>query len=125
MIALFRWLLFLPAGFIAAVVAGAVGSFGAGRYSEFVGFTTSGGFSAAGFIYIGMLVAPKRNEIVKWILIVPSFLCGVLSSLADFIAEDDKLRVSMGISMAVLSLLFAAIPAKEMFRNESTHKNQK
>jgi hypothetical protein len=108
-----RWVAYLPCGFMAALIGGWVGSAGS-RFSEFVGFTTSGAFSAAAFIYVGLAVAPKRNNAVKWTLVIPSCLLGVLSAAGELIGED-KLRMSIGISMAICSLAFAGISANEMF----------
>lgn len=115
-----RWVIYIPCGFMAALVGGWVGTAGA-RFSEFVGFTTSGAFSAAAFIFVGLVVAPKRTNIVKWTLIIPSCLLGVLSAIGKFIGED-KLRMSIGISMAIFSLAFAGVSAKEMFSAGQDHK---
>ena len=117
MLTVLRWIAFLPAGFAAAVVAGALFGFVGARFSEFIGFTTSGAISAGAFIYVGLTVAPKRNNIVKWTLIIPSILFGIVSALGDA-QGDDKLRMSIGISMAVCSLAFAAMPVDEILRSD-------
>jgi len=46
---------------------------------------------------------------------------GVLSAIGEFIGED-KLRMSIGISMAIFSLGFAGVSAKEMFSAGRDHK---
>ena len=117
MLTVLRWIAFLPAGFAAAVIAGALFGFVGARFSEFIGFTTSGAISAGAFIYVGLVVAPKRNNIVKWTLIVPSVLFGIVSAIGDA-QGDDKLRMSIGISMALCSLAFAAMPAAEIIQND-------
>jgi hypothetical protein len=119
MLTVLRWIAFLPAGFAAAVVAGALFGFVGARFGEFIGFTTSGAISAAAFIYVGLMVAPKRNNIVKWVLIVPSVLFGILSAIGDAYGAD-KLRMSIGISMALSSLAFAAMPTEEIVRNDNS-----
>jgi len=106
---------------MAALVGGWVGTAGA-RFSEFIGFTTSGAFSAAAFIYVGLVVAPKRTNIVKWTLIIPSCLLGVVSAIGESLSED-KLRMSIGISMAFCSIAFAGMPAKEIFPNNKTERS--
>jgi len=121
MLTVLRWVAYLPFGFCAAMIGGCVGTAGA-RFGEFIGFTTSGAFSAAGFICAGLAVAPKRNNIVKWTLVIPSFFMGILSAIGESLSED-KLRMSIGISMAVVSLTFAAMPAKEIFPNNKTESD--
>ena len=121
MLTVLRLVAYLPSGFIAAMVGGWVGVAGA-RFCEFIGFTTSGAFSAAAFVCVGLAVAPKRNNIVKWTLVIPSFFVGVLSAIGESLSED-KLRMSIGISMAFCSIAFAAMPAKEIFPNNKTEKS--
>lgn len=117
MLTVLRWIAFLPAGFAASVIAGALFGCVGALFSEFIGFTTSGAISAGAFIYVGLVVAPKRNNIVKWTLIVPSVLFGIGSAIGDA-QGDDKLRMSIGISMALCSLVFAAMPAAEIIQND-------
>lgn len=118
MLTVLRWIAFLPAGLAAAVFAGTLFGFVGARFSEFIGFITSGAISAGAFIYVGLIVAPKRNNIVKWTLIIPSVLFGIVSAIGET-QSGDKLRMSIGISMAVCSLAFAAMPAEEILRNDN------
>ena len=71
-----RWLAFIPAGFVAAIIAGFLGNFGASIFPgiTWVAWSTSGAFSAAAFIFVGLRVAPARNRVAKWTLIILSLL---------------------------------------------------
>jgi len=112
-----RWIAYLPAGFAAAIIAGPLFGFVGSRFGEFIGFTTYGAMSASAFIYLGLLVAPKRSNLVKWTLIVPSVLFGIISVISDA-QGDDKLKMSIGVSMVVCSIAFAAIPAVEIIPDD-------
>ena len=108
-----RWLLFVPAGFIAAVVASVLGTVAGNQFSEFIGFSTSGALGAAAFIMVGMWVAPRKNNAVKWTLISVSTVFGILSAVGSMLG-DDKLKVATGVSMAVISLGFAKLSPDEI-----------
>jgi hypothetical protein len=110
-----RWLLFLPAAFVASVIGGFLGTLGGARFSEFIGFTTSGAFSAFAFVMTGMTVAPKRTRTVKWVLIIISALLGIVSAVGSWLGED-RLKMAIGISMVLSSFIFAAVPHDEVVR---------
>ena len=105
--------MFLPAAFLASVIAGFVGTFAGQRFSEFIGFTTSGAFSAFGFVVGGLIVAPRQTKQVKWLLIILSALIGAVAAVGAWMGED-KLRVATGLTMLVISFALAGLPLSEV-----------
>ena len=110
MLTVLRWIVFLPAAFIASVIAGLFMRMAGGFYSEFMAFVFCGAFSGAAFIAVGLFVAPVRSELLKWILIIITILCGVADTY-DKAHGDDKLKMATGISMVLFSLIFILLPA--------------
>jgi hypothetical protein len=110
MLAVLRWIVFLPAAFVASCIAGILMKWGGQFYSEFMGFVLSGAFSGGAFICVGLYVAPVRNNLVKWILIIISLLFGITAT-AGSAYSDDKLKMAIGISMVLFSLVFTVLPA--------------
>jgi len=114
MLTILRWIAFLPAAFVASILVGTgfywVGTF----FGEFYSYVMCGAGGAGAFIAVGLFVSPKRNNAVKWTLIVLSVLIGVLGAVAVALGDDDKLKMAEGISMAIFSLVFAYMPADEV-----------
>lgn len=112
-----RWVLFLPAALVlvASVVASALGNLAGGQLSEFIGFATSGAMGAAALIVAGLWTAPRPTNVVKWTLISISTALGVLSAIGTMFG-DDKLKVTTGLCMAIVSLGFSKVPPRESRR---------
>jgi hypothetical protein len=114
-----RWILFIPAAFVASVIIGALakwvtdGFFGL----EWLGWSTGGGFSAAAFIFIGIKVAPRKSNVVKWVLIVITLLLGLLSAFGAFIG-DNPISSLAGIAMVLLGAGFARMDVSEITEAE-------
>lgn len=113
MIDVIRWLFFLPAAFVAAVVASALFTIGGRIFSEFIALSTGGAMGAVAFIMAGLWVAPKKNNAVKWTLIAISTVLGVLSAAGSMLGED-KLKAATGVCMALVSLGFAKMSPHEI-----------
>jgi hypothetical protein len=115
MFAILRWIAFLPAAFLAALIAGEGLYWGGWFFGEFYGYLLSGAGSAAAFVAVGVFVAPKRNNAVKWFLVVISALIGVGAAIGTALG-DDKLRMTAGVSMVLVSLALAFLPAEELMK---------
>ena len=113
MLDVIRWLLFLPAAFVGSVVASALFTTCGRMFSEFIALSTGGAMGAVAFILAGLWVAPKRNNVVKWTLIAISSVFGILSAAGSMLG-DDKLKVTTGVCMALVSLGFARISPHEI-----------
>jgi hypothetical protein len=102
-----RWLAFIPSGFFAAVIAGVLTNLGANFFLRitWIAWSTSGAFSAAAFILVGLKVAPTCNRTAKWSLIIPSLLFGVISGLGSLLG-DDPVSVLCGVAMIAVSIGF-------------------
>lgn len=109
-----RWILFIPAGVLAGVIASALFRMGAFIFPDIIEFLVSGAAGAAGMIVAGLYVAPKKCAAVKWTLISLAVILGVLSVAGSLLAGDDKLEAAIGISMVIVALGFSATPANEV-----------
>jgi hypothetical protein len=67
-----RWLLFIPAAFVASVLASVLGNLAGSQMSEFIGFALSGAMAAIAFVTAGLWVAPRKGTLAKWTLITIS-----------------------------------------------------
>ena len=114
-----RWILFIPAGMLAGVIASALFRMGAFMFPDIVGLLVSGAGGAAGMIMTGLYVAPKKSAIVKWTMISLAFILGVLSAAGSLLAGDDKLQAAIGISMVLVALGSSAIPANELIEQSN------
>lgn len=108
-----RWILFIPAaiaGGIATALLLVVGSF---ILPEIFRHIFSGIGAAGGAVVFGLIVAPKRNQAVKWFLIVLVVAVGALDALGSIAVGDNKPKAVIGVSMIVGALMFSTIdPAK-------------
>ena len=108
-----RWLLFIPAAFVASVLASVLKNLAGSQISEFIGFALSGVMAAIGFIIAGLWVAPRRGTLAKWTLIAISSVLGLLSAAGSTFG-DDKLKVTTGICMVIASLALAKASPDEI-----------
>jgi len=104
-----RWILFLPASFVGGVLASFLLRMGAFIFPEIIRLLVCGAGGAAGMVYCGLYVAPRKTQAVKWILIVLAALLGLMSTLGSLLAGEDKLEAAIGISMLVTALAFSGI----------------
>ena len=124
MLSCLRWIVFLPAAFLAAGLAGLLMKFVGGFFiSEYIGLTLSGASSGIVFICVGLYVAPKRNDLIKWLLTAIFALCGIAATIGSALG-DDKLRMAVGISMLVCSVVLALVPANEIMKIIMDSKDQ-
>lgn len=114
---LFRWIAYIPAGFLASLIAGVggyyIGEITANRFmsgAEWPPATYSGGFSAVAFIAIGLNVAPMQTSKVKISLVVIAACFGATSFLGGLIGKGDPL---MGLAMFVSAIACLKIPLGE------------
>jgi len=107
--AVLRWILFLPAAFIGGVTLSFLLRIGAFIFPEIVRLLACGAGGAAGIVFCGLYVAPRKTQTVKWILIVLAALFGLLSALGPLLAGQDKLDAVIGISMLLTAFGFSGM----------------
>ena len=101
-----RWLLFIPAAFVVAVIVGALMNFVSQIFfPEWISWCISGAFSGAGFMLTGFKVAPRITRTVKWILILIVGVIGLMSAIGSLIGEN-KTAVLAGAIMVVIAVSF-------------------
>lgn len=104
-----RWILFIPAaigGGLAMAFLLVVGSLILPQVFRHI---LSGIGAAGGAIVFGLIVAPKRNQVVKWFLVVLVVAVGALDALASIAVGDNKLKAAIGVSMVLGALMFSTI----------------
>lgn len=113
-----RWIAFIPAGFVAAIIAGFLGNFGASIFPgiTWIAWSTSGAFSTAVFIFVGLKVAPRRNRIAKWTLIILTLILGLIAGLGSLLG-DQPVSVFCGVAMILVSIGFMSINPEEIAKN--------
>ena len=119
--AIIRWLLFIPAAFVSSVVIGALTKWVAGGLlgAEWFGWTSSGAFSAASFIFVGINVCPRKTSAVKWTLLSIIILLGVLSAFGSFVGENPVASLA-GFSMVIVGVGFIKMDVSEIANEEKT-----
>ena len=101
-----RWILFIPAAFIVAVLVGALTNIVfQSLFPEWISWGVSGIFSGFGFMLAGFKIAPKITKAVKWALIAIVGLLGLISSIGSLIGEN-KVAVMAGAFMVIIAILF-------------------
>lgn len=109
-----RWILFLPASFVGGMLASFLLRMGTFIFPEIIRFLVCGAGGAAGMLYCGLYIAPRKTQAVKWVLIVLAALLGLLSALGSLLAGEDKLKATIGISMLLTALAFSGIKTDEI-----------
>ena len=112
---LLRWIFFVPIGFVASIVAGGVfewmGPFL--QFGEAARLICGGGVSAIVFFIAGMWIAPERNRLAKYALIVPIVLLGLISGIGGLLGEH-KLISATGFSMAIVGIGLIRLQREEI-----------
>lgn len=110
-----RWILFLPAGFVAAFIAGPLFKL----WPEIAGWPAwlmwfiDGLASGIAFALAGAVVAPKRTPAVKWVLLSLIIILGSLSALASLTVIKEKAHVFLGIAMILTGLGLSNFPIEK------------
>jgi hypothetical protein len=110
-----RWLLFIPLAFAASILAGAIGYwFGNFFIVRYFGFdhligqvfvwTVSGLGSGLALIFVGMKIAPLRNNKVKWTLVIITMTLGIVSALGGFFGGHNKAVALAGVVMVFIAI---------------------
>lgn len=112
--AIFRWIIFLPAAFIVSILIGAMMKFAAQVYfPEWISWGVSGAFSGVAFMLTGFRIAPRITKMVKWTLIVIVGMIGLMSAIGSLIGEN-KIGALAGAIMVVVAFLFTDKPVDEI-----------
>jgi uncharacterized membrane protein YfcA len=100
-----RWVLALPAGFLASLFAGFAGTW-IGNFigsSSWYTWVISGGLSAMAFFGAAYRVAPAREKRLTWILVGIVGLFGAVSALGALMASTDRFSALAGLTMIVVA----------------------
>lgn len=109
-----RWILFLPAAFLASLIAGAVGNYATSIVSHSAWFVwaVSGAFSGAAFLWAGSKVSPSsRPSFTKWSLVSVLAVLGAMSLAGGLLVGTDIGSGWAGAVMVVAALAAARVPA--------------
>lgn len=112
-----RWILFIPAAFVGGILASFLMRMGSFIFPEIIRLLVCGAGGAAGMVFFGLYVAPRKTQTVKWTLIVLAALLGLLSALGSLLAGEDKLEAAVGISMLLTAVSFSRIKPEEITQN--------
>ena len=109
-----RWILFIPAAIVGGMVTAMLFAFGSIILPDILRHIVSGIGTAGGTISIGLMVAPKRNKTVKWVLIALVIIFGALDALANIAIGEDQLKAVIGATMIFAALMFSTFDPAEM-----------
>ena len=108
-----RWILFIPAAIVGGAVMSILFVIGASIMPAILRHILSGIGAAGGAVISGLMVAPKRNQVVKWVLIALVIVFGALDALGSVMVGDDRTKAAIGVSMIVGALMCSTVdPAK-------------
>jgi len=114
-----RWIVFLPLALLASMVGGALAS----TISEFIGMPNflvwgaSGVMSAFLFIYIGMLVAPKKTKGLLISLTSIVVVLAIISGVGVFLSGLELVRICASLGMVVCAFYAFKQSAYEIKHN--------
>jgi len=111
---LLRWILFLPAAFVGGVIASFLFRMGSFIFPEIIRFLLCGAGGAAGMVFSGLYVAPRKTKVAKWVLILLATLFGLLSALGSLLAGENKLEATIGIAMILTAFAFLGVKPDEI-----------
>jgi hypothetical protein len=119
-----RWLSFIPLAFGASLLAGLVGywfgNFFVARYFDLgdlgqaTAWIVSGFGSGFAFIFVGMKIAPLRNNKVKWTLVAILLTLGTISAIGGYFGGDNQLVALAGVVMVLTGIGAARMPAEQL-----------
>lgn len=104
-----RWILCIPAGFVASVILGALAQMlgtafgGANWYVWMVGGAASG----VAFFWVAFRVAPERTAALKWTVVAIVGLLGLMATLGPLMTRRNTARAFAGVAMVVLATSYA------------------
>ena len=108
-----RWILFIPAAIVGGMATALLLVVGAFILPQIFRHILSGIGAAGGTVVFGLIVAPKKNQVVKWVLIALVVVFGALDALGSVMVGDDRTKAAIGVSMIVGALMFSTVdPAK-------------
>lgn len=107
----FRWFVFVPAAFVASIIAGAVANYVYSIMggSSWYGWVLSGGASAWAFFFTAFRVAPSVTPAVKWVLVGLVGLLGALAALGPLLTGHEPVRSLGGLVMVGFAIHFARL----------------
>ena len=108
-----RWIFFIPVAIVGGMATAMFFAFGSIILPDILRHVVSGIGTAGGTISIGLMVAPKRNKTVKWVLIALVIIFGALDALAS-IAIGEELKAVIGATMIFAALMFSTFDPEEM-----------
>jgi hypothetical protein len=73
----------------------------------------SGLGSGLAFIFVGMKIAPLRNNKVKWTLVTIAIAFGTISAIGEFFGGDNKVVALAGVVMVMIGIGAARMPVEE------------
>lgn len=111
-----RWIVCIPAGFLASVILGAAASWitdafgGAGWYIWLV----SGAASAFAFFWIAFHVAPARTSALKWAVVVIVGLLGLMAAVGPLLVQREPARAFAGVAMIFMAIAYARVSVAQV-----------
>ena len=119
-----RWLSFIPLAFVASLLAGLAGYwfgsffvvryFDLGNFGQATAWIVSGLGSGFAFIFVGMKIAPLRNNKVKWTLVVILSALGTISAIGGYFVGDNQLAALAGVVMVLAGIGAARMPPEQL-----------
>jgi len=119
-----RWLFFIPLAFVASLLAGVFaywfGTFMIVRYydlydiGEVIAWFGSGLGSGFAFIFVGMRIAPIKNNKVKWTLVAITMTLGIISAIGGFFGGGNHVVGLAGVAMVLIAYAAARSPVEQL-----------
>ena len=113
-----RWILFIPAAIIGGIATAFLFVVGSFIFPAVIRHVCSGIGAAGGTVIIGLAVAPKKNQTVKWVLIVLVVVFGALDALGSIAVGSNREKAVIGISMIVGALMFSTLDPAEINKSK-------
>lgn len=121
-----RWILYLPAAFIASMIAGLLGNLIASMFggADWYVWVVSGAASAGSFLFVAFYIAPYANAFTKWSTISVVAALGALSATGSLLGDGQKVASFAGLTMLMFSVWAAKQPIRELKRTGSNQSKE-
>ena len=117
-----RWILFIPAGFIASMIFGVMHSIFTKYFlelSDWLSDFMSGGITALLFIIAATFVSPQefsstKMSVTDWIILVTISLYGISVGISSFYVYSGLIDSIFGFTMAFVTIIFYTVIKKQI-----------
>jgi type IV secretory pathway TrbD component len=111
-----RWVICIPAGFLASLLLGAVvltvaNAVGGANWYVWM---ASGTVSAVAFFAVSLWLAPARTPALKWALVSIVAVLGAMALLGPILVRHEPIRAIAGVAMVFVAVAYSRMSVAQL-----------